>query len=83
MTREAVVRQFFLDFIENLGTEHEDEDITPYVEEEASLVLTDLFFSGLLKLEWNAKKHTLRLNFAENNDKQETLNNEHAHSLMH
>lgn len=63
LTREAVARQFFLDFVENLGSEHEDEDITPYVEEEASLILADLFFSGLLRIEWNPKKHVLRLNF--------------------
>ncbi|MGD0496195.1 MAG: hypothetical protein ABSB28_09190 [Candidatus Bathyarchaeia archaeon] len=47
MSKEAVARQFFLDFIENLGSEYEDEYNQEHDEEEANLILTDLFFSGL------------------------------------
>jgi hypothetical protein len=70
MSKEAVVRQFFLDFIENLGSEYEDENNQEHIEEEANLILTDLFFSGLLKIEWNPRKHALRLNFRERKNKE-------------
>lgn len=61
MTKEDVAKQFFWDFLENLGDSSDDER----VEEEANFVLTDLFFSGLLKVEWNPKTHSLGLGFQE------------------
>ncbi|MGB8779887.1 MAG: hypothetical protein WCD81_04470 [Candidatus Bathyarchaeia archaeon] len=70
MSKEAVARQFFLDFIENLGSEYEDEYNQEHIEEEANLILTDLFFSGLLKIEWNPRKHVLRLNFRDRKNKE-------------
>lgn len=45
MTKEAVVRQFFMDLIENLGENYEDDFQRDYDEEEANFILTDLFFS--------------------------------------
>ena len=69
-SKEAVARQFFLDFIENLGSEYEDENNQECSEEEANLILTDLFFSGLLKIEWNPRKHVLRLNFRNRRSKE-------------
>ncbi|MGA3193113.1 MAG: hypothetical protein ABSD73_11490 [Candidatus Bathyarchaeia archaeon] len=70
MSKEAVARQFFLDFTENLGSEYEDEYNQEHIEEEANLILTDLFFSGLLKIEWNPRKHVLRLNFRDRKNKE-------------
>jgi hypothetical protein len=70
VSKEAVARQFFLDFIENLGSEYEDQYNQEHDEEEANLILTDLFFSGLLKIEWNPRKHVLRLNFRDRKNKE-------------
>ncbi|MCW3985151.1 MAG: hypothetical protein NWE91_01910 [Candidatus Bathyarchaeota archaeon] len=59
MTKEAVIRQFFSDFIENLGCKvngYEEFD-----EEECNMILTDLFFAGRLEIKWNPKAHTLML----------------------
>jgi len=70
MSKEAVARQVFLYFIENLGSEIEDEYDQEYDEEEANLILTDLFFSGLLKIEWNPRKHVLRLNFRDRKNRE-------------
>lgn len=55
MTKEAVARQYFIDFVENLGEDYEydceyDQDRE---EEEATLILADLFFSGLLEIKWD------------------------------
>jgi hypothetical protein len=77
VSKEAVARQFFLDFIENLGSEYEDECNQDYIEEEANLILADLFFSGLLKIEWNPRKHVLRLNFRDRENK-ESKRQKHA-----
>jgi len=61
MTKEAVARQFFMDFIENLGESYEDNYDQDHNEEEANLILTDLSFSGLLEVERDPKKRTLLL----------------------
>lgn len=59
MTKEAVVRQFFMDFIENLG-DHVDEK-KEFEDEECNMILTDLFFAGKLEMKWNPKRHSLML----------------------
>jgi hypothetical protein len=59
MTKEAVVRQFFMDFVENLGY-HVDER-NEFEDEESNMILTDLFFAGKLEMKWNPKKHSLML----------------------
>jgi len=66
-----------LDFIENLGSEYEDEYDQEHDEEEVNLIVTDLFFSGLLKIEWNPRKHVLRLNFRDRKNK-ESKRQKHA-----
>lgn len=41
VTREVVVKQFFLDFIENLGDDYKrDEELDSSAIEEAELILT-------------------------------------------
>jgi len=55
MTKKAVVRQFFMDFLENLG----DYEFNGYEEEESLRVMADLFFSGLLVLKWNPEDNIL------------------------
>ena len=59
MTKEAVVRQFFMDLMENLGY-HVDER-EEFEDEECNMILTDLFFAGKLEMKWNPKKHSLML----------------------
>ena len=59
MSKDAVVRQFFLDFLENLGDhvgECEEHD-----EEERNQILADLFFDGRLEIKWNAETKKLML----------------------
>lgn len=48
MTKDAVVRQFFLDFLENLG-EYVDE-CEEHDAEECNQILADLFFDGRLEI---------------------------------
>lgn len=62
MTKETVAKQFFMDFIENLG-DYEYEHDQSFGEEEANSILTDLFFSGLMGIKWDSKEHKLILNF--------------------
>ena len=59
MTKEAIARQHFMDFLENLGDR--EYGYEEYSEEESDWILTDLFFSGLLVVKWNPEKHTLML----------------------
>lgn len=62
MSKESVARQFFWDFLENLGEEYKpDSDLSNSDREEANFILTDLFFAGLLKIGWNHKTQTLVL----------------------
>ena len=59
MSKDAVVRQFFLDFLENLGDhvgECEERD-----DEERNQILADLFFDGRLEIKWNAETGKLML----------------------
>jgi len=44
MSREAVARQFFLNFVENPREENELDEIGPRNEEKVNFMLTDLFF---------------------------------------
>lgn len=53
MTRGCVARQFFWDFMENLGDNSNDDDAQNM--EEANFILTDWFFSGLLEIRWDPK----------------------------
>ena len=54
MTKESVARQFFMDFVENLGEDYEyDCECAQDCGEEATLILADLFFSGLLEIKWD------------------------------
>jgi len=59
MTKEAVVRQFFIDFLENLG--HHVNDYEEFEEEECNTILADLFFAGKLEIKWNTHDETLML----------------------
>ncbi|MGB9134711.1 MAG: hypothetical protein WCC63_03885 [Candidatus Bathyarchaeia archaeon] len=59
MTKEAVVRQFFMDFVENLG--YQVDERKEFEDEESNMILTDLFFAGKLEMKWNPKKHSLML----------------------
>jgi hypothetical protein len=59
MSKDAVVRQFFLDFLENLGDhvgEYQEHD-----EEERNQILADLFFDGRLEIKWNVENKKLML----------------------
>ena len=61
MTKEAVARQYFRDFLENLGDhEHSCEE---YCEEESNQIITETFFSGELIVRWDPSRHTLMLKF--------------------
>ena len=59
MTKEAVVRQFFMDLLENLG--YPVDPRTEFEEEESNMILTALFFDGRLELKWNPHRHSLML----------------------
>lgn len=59
MTKAAVVRQFFLDLLENLGY-HVDAR-KEFEDEESNMILTDLFFDGKLELKWNPETQALML----------------------
>ena len=59
MTKEAVARQFFMDFIENLG--YYVNRYQEFEEEECNMILTDLFFGERLEIKWNPKTDTLML----------------------
>jgi hypothetical protein len=59
MSKDSVVRQFFLDLLENLG-DHIDEYETRD-EEERNQILADLFFYGRLEIKWNAETKKLML----------------------
>ena len=59
MTKEAVVRQFFMDLLDNLG--YHVDPRREFEEEESSMILTDLFFDGKLELKWNPDLHSLML----------------------
>ena len=63
MTREAVTRQFFIDFLENLGDKSKRHEYAHdfYDDEEANVILADMFFAGQLELKWNLESHTLML----------------------
>ena len=51
-----------MDFLENLGEDYEDgEALGDYGIEEANLILSDLFFSGLLKIRWDPSNQILIL----------------------
>lgn len=64
MTKEAVAKEFLLDFLENLG-DYEYDPHEGLGEEESKIILADLFFGGLLKLRWDPKKHSLILEMLE------------------
>jgi len=61
MTKESVARQFFWDFLENLGDcpSHDDEQTA----EEANFILADWFFSGMLEIKWDPKKQNRILHY--------------------
>jgi hypothetical protein len=59
MSIEATTRQYFRDFLENLG-DHE-YGYEEYSEEEGDQIITAAFFFGGLIIRWNPKKHTLML----------------------
>ena len=59
MTKEAVARQFFSDFLENLGNECECEQGQPWLGEEFNMILISQFFSGNLEIRWNCQRHSL------------------------
>ena len=59
MTREAVARQFFMDFLENLG--YPVDSHKEFEEEECNMMLTNLFFDGRLETRWNPKTGNLML----------------------
>lgn len=59
MAKSAVARQFFIDFIENLGDHVDVEE--EFEEEESIMILTDLFFGGELAIMWNPETDTLML----------------------
>ncbi len=59
MTKEAVVRQFFMDLLENLG--YAVDPRTEFEDEESNMILSDLFFDGKLELKWNPTEHSLML----------------------
>jgi hypothetical protein len=66
MTKEAVVKQFLWDLLENSGEDYDREgDFTNYDKEEANWILADLFFAGLLEIAWNPKTKTLLLEYLE------------------
>ena len=64
MTKEAVTRHFFLDFLENLGDYEYDPD-KGFAGEEGNMIIADFFFAGMMKLRWDPKKHMLRLEILE------------------
>jgi len=59
MSKNAIVRQFFLDLLENLG-DHVDE-CEKRDEEERNQILADLFFNGRLEIKWNTETEKLML----------------------
>lgn len=59
MTKEAIARQYFMDFLDCLY--EYDVDYDEYSEEEFLRIVVDLFFAGDLKIKWNSDKHTLML----------------------
>lgn len=59
MSKEAVVKQFFMDFIENLG-ENIDE-YEEYDQEECNQILANMFFASNLEIKWNSKTERLML----------------------
>jgi len=63
MTREAVTRQFFIDFLENLGDNsgRHEQACDFYDEEDANMILVDMFFAGQLELKWNSETHKLMI----------------------
>jgi hypothetical protein len=68
-TKEAVVRQYFRDFLENLGDCEFDDDFDEWTEEEGNQMISDAFFSGGLMIGWSVKQHTLMLKLvAEKNE---------------
>jgi hypothetical protein len=62
-TKEAVVRQYFRDFLENLGDCEFDDDFDELNDEESNQIISDAFFSGGLMISWSVKQHTLMLKF--------------------
>lgn len=68
MTKEAIARQYFRDFLENLG-DHE-YGYEEYNAEESAQIITEAFFSGELIIRWNRKKHTLMLKFLYEKDEE-------------
>lgn len=61
MTKEYVARQFFWDFMENLGDNYKNDDEQDV--EEANFILADWFFSGLLEIKWDPEKHKLIVHY--------------------
>jgi hypothetical protein len=59
LSKEAVVKQFFMDFIENLG-ENIDE-YEEYDQEECNQILANMFFASNLEIKWNSKTERLML----------------------
>ena len=59
MIEEVVIRQYFLDFLENLG--HHVGNHEEYDEEECNQIIADLFFAGELEIKWNPQKRKLML----------------------
>lgn len=57
MTTEAIARQYFIDFLENLGCHVKGYE--EFDEEESAMILADLFFAGRLEIKWNPEKDTL------------------------
>jgi hypothetical protein len=59
MTIEAVARQYFRDFLENLG--YHVNGYEEFDEEESNMILADLFFEGRVEIKWDPETHTLML----------------------
>lgn len=59
LTKEAVARQFFHDFMENLGSEYECEQGQFWQDEECNMILINEFFSGTLEIRWDPQEHSL------------------------
>ena len=58
--RTVVTRQFFMDFLENLGEQVIDYEQLEE-EEECNQIIADLFFAGQMELKWNPETEKLML----------------------
>ena len=64
MPKEAVARQFFTDFLENLG-DYEYDPHEGFGHEESHMIIAGFFFAGQMKLRWDPKRHVLVLEILE------------------